>query len=44
MRGGKRIDTWNQYNGRSAYHDKNQFKPSMTKQQLDKELEQYAKK
>ena len=44
MRGGNRIDTMNQYNGRSAYHEKYQFKPTVTKQQLDKELEEYGKK
>jgi hypothetical protein len=39
MRGGRGIDYRNKYNGRSDYHEVNRFKPTVSKSQLDKELE-----
>jgi hypothetical protein len=44
MRGGRGVDYRNMYNGRSEYHEQNRFKPTVSKQQLDRELEQLGAK
>jgi hypothetical protein len=44
MRGGRGIDYRNKYNGRSDYHEVNRFKPTVSKKQLDRELEQFGAK